>query len=111
MNNEDKKLPDPLLEKLKLGLDRLDNVYSDLNPPSLSALTLRIKAEAINRRNRERKEMLLFWLLSLCLMGSCLILLLEAPLFYLVIQGAVPAAALVIAAVIRLTRKGQGAAE
>lgn len=111
MNNEDNKQPDLLVEKLKSGLDRLDNVYSDLNPPSLSTLTLQIKAEAVNRRNRERKEILLFWLLSLCLMGSCLILLMEAPLFYLLIQGAVPAVALVVAVILRLNRKGRGAEE
>ena len=111
MNEEEKKLSDPLLEKLVLELNRLDNVYPDRNPPSLSALTLQIQAEALNRRNRERREMLLFWLLSLCLMSSFLILLTKAPVYYLLIQGAIPATALIIAAVFRLTRKRQGAEE
>mgnify|MGYP000568748622 CR=1 FL=1 len=111
MNSEDKNLPDPLLEKLVSGLDRLDDVYMDLNPPSLSTLTLQIETEALHRRNRERKEMMLFWLLSLFLMGSCLILLLKAPLYYLVIQGAVPATALVIAVSFHINRKRQGTEE
>ncbi|WP_410512340.1 DUF5345 family protein [Paenibacillus sp. BR2-3] len=111
MNSDNKKIPDPLLERLDLGLKRLDRAYEDITPPSLSALTLQITAESVRLRNRARKELLLFWLLSLGLVGVFLALLNEAPFIYLVIQGAIPAAALIIAAASRIPRKGYGAEE
>jgi len=111
MNSNDKKGPDFLLEKLDLELNRLDSVYDDITPPSLSALTLQIKAEAVRRRSRERKELLLFWMCSVGLVSIVLSLLTASPLVYLVIQMAIPAAALIVAATSRITRKGYGAEE
>lgn len=111
MDNDDRRVSDPLLEKLSLELERLDSVYEDSTPPSLSVLTLQIMNEAVRRRQRQRKEMLLFWMLSLCLIGSCLLILSAAPLYYLMIQAAIPITAFLIPAVFRITQKGQGAEE
>jgi len=111
MNSNDKKDPDFLLKKLDLELERLDSVYDDITPPSISSLTLQIKAEAARRRSRERKELLLFWMCSLGLVSIVLALLTASPMVYLIIQMAVPAAALIIAATSRIFRKGYGAEE
>jgi hypothetical protein len=111
MNSNDKKGPEFLLEKLDQELERLDSVYDDIAPPSLSALTLHIKAEAARRRARERKELLLFWMCSVGLVSIVLTLLTASPMMYLVIQMAIPAAALIIAATSRILRKGYGAEE
>jgi len=105
MSSDDRKTPDPLIEKLVLELERLDNVYADITLPSLGALTMQIQAEAVRRRVRLRNELLLFWLLAVGLLGICLVLLNAAPLFYLMLQAVIPAVALVVAAVSRISRK------
>ncbi|WP_379131406.1 DUF5345 family protein [Paenibacillus sp. sgz500958] len=105
MKNDGNKVQDPLIEKLTLELERLDHMYAEITPPSLSALTKQIEAEAVKRRTRMRNELLLFLLLAVVLVGTCLTLLNAAPLAYLALQGIIPVVALGVAAISRMFRK------
>ncbi|WP_036721661.1 YxlC family protein, partial [Paenibacillus forsythiae] len=81
------------LPELIEGLERLDRAYAeDAAPPSLGELQARMIAVSEGQRRRMLREWLLFWLVSLCLLGFSLLAMTSAPLLYWMIQGLVPVA-------------------
>ncbi|AKG36351.1 YxlC family protein [Paenibacillus durus] len=96
------------LPELIAGLEQLDRVYAnEAAPPSLGELQAQLIAASERHRRRMLKEWLLFWLISLFLLGLSLLAITSAPPLYWMIQGLVPIAG-IIALVIRLGRKGRG---
>lgn len=94
--------------ELIAGLDRLDRAYDNkAAPPSLGVLQARLIAASERHRRRVLMEWLLFWLVSLVILGFSLLAITSAPPVYWTIQGLVPVAG-IIAAAIRSGRKGRG---
>ncbi|MRN56955.1 YxlC family protein [Paenibacillus monticola] len=105
-NEQDQEL---FLQKLTGELHRLDAQYDDLNPPSIQELERLIASEAVRRNRQARKELLLFWLISLILLSSCLAVLSSAPAIYWVVQALIPVVGLSGLAVAHIRRRREGA--
>ncbi|AHV99028.1 YxlC family protein [Paenibacillus sabinae] len=94
--------------ELIAGLDRLDRAYDNkAAPPSLGVLQARLIAASERHRRRVLREWLLFWLVSLVILGFSLLAITSAPPVYWTVQGLVPIAG-IIAAAMRSGRKGRG---
>ncbi|QWU15481.1 hypothetical protein SAMN04487895_11216 [Paenibacillus sophorae] len=99
------------LPELIAGLERLDRAYAkEAAPPSLGELQAQLIAAAERHRRRMLKEWLLFWLVSLVLLGFSLLAITSAPPVYWMVQGLIPIAG-IIALIMRLGRKGRGERE
>lgn len=96
-----------LLHKLSAELERLDRQYDDISPPSLLELEQFIAEESLRRRHRERKELLLFCIVSLVLISVFLAVLGIAPIAFIALQVVFPIMAFVVLAArrIRLQRE------
>lgn len=108
---EKDKEPDMYLHKLTEELNRLDAQYDDITPPSLQELEWLMADAAVHRKRRERKELLLFWGVSLILVSTFLSILGSAPMIYWVIQGIIPIAGVTGLAIARFRRNREGATE
>lgn len=100
-----------LLRKLSAELGRLDAQYEDIAPPSLQGMEQFIAAEALRRQRKLRKELQMFLLVALFLLGIVLAALGFAPVLYWVLQAAFPIAALGGLAVMRIWRRREDAEE
>ncbi|ULO08283.1 YxlC family protein [Paenibacillus sp. 19GGS1-52] len=104
-NEQDQEL---FLQKLTGELHRLDAQFDDINAPSLQELERFLVAETVRSNRQARKELLLFWLISLILLSSCLAVLSSAPAIYWVVQALIPVVGLsgLAGAYIRRRREG-----
>lgn len=108
---EKDKEPEMYLHKLTEELNRLDAQYDDITPPSLQELEWLMADAAVHRKKRERKELLLFWGVSLILISTFLSILGSAPVIYWIIQGIIPIAGVTGLAIARFRRNREGATE
>ncbi|BCG61005.1 YxlC family protein [Paenibacillus sp. URB8-2] len=96
------------LPELLAGLERLDRAYDDeAGPPPLGMLQAQLIAASERHRRRALREWLLFGLVSLFILGFSLLAITSAPPVYWTVQGLVPIAG-IIAAAMRRGRKGRG---
>ncbi|GGG11477.1 hypothetical protein GCM10010912_64830 [Paenibacillus albidus] len=99
------------LLRLKGELERLDEHYDDIAVPSLSEFEQMIAVESERRRRQYRKELLLFWLVSLVLLSICLAVLGSAPAVYWALQAIIPAVGLAGLAASHFKRRRAGAGD
>ncbi|WP_313641296.1 YxlC family protein [Paenibacillus sp.] len=99
------------LHKLSDELDRLDAQYNDITPPSLQELERLMADASVHRKSTERKELLLFWGISLILICAFLSILGSAPMIYWIIQAIIPIAGLSALGIARIRRNREGAQE
>lgn len=99
------------LHKLTEELNRLDAQYDDIAPPSLQELELLMADGAAWNKHKSRKELILFWLVSLILISICLTILSSAPIVYLIVQGIIPIVGLCGLVVSRVRSRREGAQE
>jgi hypothetical protein len=100
-----------LFHKITGELNRLDEQYDDITPPSLQELEWLIADGDLRRKSRARKELVLFWMVSLILVSTCLSILGSAPTIYWIIQGIIPIAGVSVLAVAKIRRNREGAQE
>lgn len=99
------------LHKLTEELNRLDAQYDDITPPSVQELEWLMAESAVQRKSRERKELLLFWAVSLIMVSAFLSILGSAPMIYWIIQAVIPVAGLTGLVIARIRRYREGARE
>lgn len=99
------------LRKLTEELNRLDAQYDDITPPSVQELEWLMAESAMQRKSRERKELLLFWVVSLVMVSAFLSILGSAPMIYWIIQAVIPVVGLTGLAIARIRRDREGARE
>lgn len=99
------------LRKLTEELNRLDAQYDDITPPSVQELEWLMTESVVQRKSRERKELLLFWVVSLVMVSTFLSILGSAPMIYWIIQAVIPVAGLTGLAIARIRRYREGARE
>lgn len=105
------KEPEQYLRKLSDELNRLDAQYDDIMPPSLQEFEWLMADAALSRKRRERKELLLFWGVSLILISAILSILGSAPMIYWIIQGLIPIVGVSVLLLTKIRRSREGAAE
>lgn len=108
---EKDKVSEVYLHKLTEELNRLDEHYNDITPPSLQELERLMADSAVRTKQKARKELILFWLVSLIMLSSFLTILSSAPLVYLIAQGIIPIAGLCGLGVSRIRRSREGVQE
>ncbi|AWV35802.1 YxlC family protein [Paenibacillus sp. FSL H7-0716] len=108
---EKDKEPELYLHKLTEELERLDAQYDDITPPSLQELEWLMADAAVQRKRRERKELLLFWGVSLILICAFLSILTSAPMIYWIIQAIIPIVGLGGLGIARIRRNREGVQE
>lgn len=108
---EKNKETELFLHKITSEFNRLDAQYDDVTPPSLQELEWLIADGVARRQQKTRKELMLFWIISLILLSSCLAILSSAPVVYLILQGIIPIAGLSGLAVSRIRRRREGVQE
>ncbi|WP_339318860.1 YxlC family protein [Paenibacillus sp. FSL R10-2734] len=111
MEKDKDKEPELYLQKLSDELNRLDAHYDDITPPSLQELERLMADAAVHRKSRERKELLVFWGISLILICAFLSILGSAPMIYWIIQAIIPIAGLGGLGIARIRRNREGAQE
>lgn len=110
MEKDKDKEPELYLHKLSDELDRLDAQYNDITP-SLQELERLMVDASVHRKSMERKELLLFWGISLILISVFLSILGSAPMIYWIIQAIIPIAGLSALGIARIRRNREGAQE
>lgn len=111
MEKEKDKEHDVCLHKLTEELNRLDAQYDDITPPSLQELEWLMADGVAWSQRKARKELMLFWLVSLFLLSLCLTVLSSAPIVYLIAQSIIPIAGLCGLVISRIRRRREGAQE
>lgn len=99
------------LYKLTKELNRLDAQYDDITPPSLQELEWLMANGAAHSKQKARKELMLFWFVSLILLSIFLTILSSAPIVYLITQGIISIAGLCGLLVSRIRRRREGVQE
>lgn len=99
---------DELLRKLLEDMRKLDTVIEETVPSE--AAFMRLIAETnMRRKRRERRESLLFVVLSFMLVAACLAGLGYIPVLYVALQTLIPAGALLVAAAARIRQRREDA--
>lgn len=111
MEKDKDKDPELYLHKLSDELNRLDAQYDDITPPSLQELERLMVDASVHRKSMERRELLLFWGISLILISVFLSILGSAPMIYWIIQAIIPIAGISGLGIARLKRNREGAQE
>lgn len=75
------------MEDLNRQFDRLDQMFEEVNSPSFEELEMLAVRTAKNRRLRQRKEFLIFLMVAVFIVGSCLMAALAIPRVFLIIHG------------------------
>lgn len=99
----DKRRPDgaePWEEHLRHGLDALSDL-GDEQPPNLAGLQMLVVQVQQEQRRQTLRDLALFWLCALLILGALYVVVARQPVYYLVAQG-VTAAALAVAMVVHL---------
>ncbi|WP_054957402.1 YxlC family protein [Paenibacillus dakarensis] len=75
------------IEGMNRQLDRLDQMFEEVNSPTLEQLELLAVRTAQNRRRRMRREFMIFLLVAVFLAGGGLMAALSIPVAFMIIHG------------------------